>query len=373
MPALHSSNLTGGSDLSGQLAEGFTRVSVHLRRNSARHLAPLGLTYAQARLLRTIAAASRPLRMSELAAGLGIVPRSATTTVEALETAGFVVRLPDPDDRRSVLVALTPAARPRGHAHPVRPLRRGRRSVRRPRRVGAGHPARVPRSGRRAPHGGDATMMRGGNMGMGRAAWRRDDSVTTQTLTPGILKRVLKLALGYKRMLALFLFLVTIDAVLGTLNPLILRDIINNGIGGQTPSSSSSSRCSSPGIATLDMLLTLVQRYVSARIGEALIFDMRGEGLRARAADADLVLHPHADRCARQPAQQRRDRRPAGVHRHAGSVVGNVISVTIVMVAMLASCRGRSPSRRSRSCRSSCSRPASWARSCRRSPASATW
>jgi DNA-binding MarR family transcriptional regulator len=111
MPALHSSHRTGGSDLNGQLAEGFTRVSAHLRRNSARHLAPLGLTYAQARLLRTIAGASRPLRMSELAAGLGIVPRSATTTVEALETAGFVVRLPDPDDRRSVLVALTPEAR----------------------------------------------------------------------------------------------------------------------------------------------------------------------------------------------------------------------------------------------------------------------
>ena len=48
--------------------------------------------------------------MSEVAAGLGIVPRSATTAVEALETAGFVVRLADPDDRRSVLVALTPAA-----------------------------------------------------------------------------------------------------------------------------------------------------------------------------------------------------------------------------------------------------------------------
>ena len=49
--------------------------------------------------------------MSELAAGLGIVPRSATTTVEALETAGFVVRVPDPADRRSVLVALTPDAK----------------------------------------------------------------------------------------------------------------------------------------------------------------------------------------------------------------------------------------------------------------------
>jgi DNA-binding MarR family transcriptional regulator len=100
-----------GSDLNGQLSECFSRVSSQLRRTSARRLAPLGLTYAQARLLRTIAAADHPPRMCDLAAGLGIVPRSATTTVEALEAAGFVMRLPDPDDRRSVLVALTPGAR----------------------------------------------------------------------------------------------------------------------------------------------------------------------------------------------------------------------------------------------------------------------
>jgi DNA-binding MarR family transcriptional regulator len=97
-------------ELTGRLAEAFGSVSSQLRRNSARRLAPLGLTYAQARLLRAIAGAVRPPRMSEVAAGLGIVPRSATTAVEALETAGFVVRLPDPDDRRSVLVALTPDA-----------------------------------------------------------------------------------------------------------------------------------------------------------------------------------------------------------------------------------------------------------------------
>jgi DNA-binding MarR family transcriptional regulator len=102
--------LTGEQALTGRLAEAFIGVSSQLRRNSARRLAPLGLTYAQARLLRTIAGAVRPPRMSDVAAGLGIVPRSATTAVEALETAGFVVRLPDPDDRRSVLVALTPDA-----------------------------------------------------------------------------------------------------------------------------------------------------------------------------------------------------------------------------------------------------------------------
>jgi DNA-binding MarR family transcriptional regulator len=93
--------------LTVRLADGVTRLSRQLRRATEQGLAPLGFTHAQARLLRTIAAADQPQRMSDLAAGLGIVPRSATGTVVALEAAGFVVRRPDDDDRRSVLVLLT--------------------------------------------------------------------------------------------------------------------------------------------------------------------------------------------------------------------------------------------------------------------------
>ena len=52
------------------------------------------------------------------------------------------------------------------------------------------------------------------------------------------------------------------------------------------------------------------------RIGEGLILDLRTRGVRPRAADADRVLHPHPHRRAGQPAQQRRDRRPAGLQRH---------------------------------------------------------
>jgi DNA-binding MarR family transcriptional regulator len=100
------------ADLSGRIADGFTRVSRQLRRRSADRLASIGLTDAQARLLRTIAAAERPLRMCDIAAGLGIAPRSATATVEALEVAGLVDRRADADDRRSVRVVLTPIAPP---------------------------------------------------------------------------------------------------------------------------------------------------------------------------------------------------------------------------------------------------------------------
>lgn len=99
-----------GPDVSLQLAELLTHTARRLRRGSITQLAPLGLTYAQARVLR-LAASDPPLRMADLAAQLEVVPRSVTTMVDALEHAGLVARHVDADDRRSVLVAPTPQGR----------------------------------------------------------------------------------------------------------------------------------------------------------------------------------------------------------------------------------------------------------------------
>jgi DNA-binding MarR family transcriptional regulator len=97
----------GAPDVTLELAELFTHTARRLRRGSIAQLAPLGLTYAQSRVLRLVAEAGRPMRMADLAAQLDVVPRSVTTMVDALETAGLVARHADPVDRRSVLVELT--------------------------------------------------------------------------------------------------------------------------------------------------------------------------------------------------------------------------------------------------------------------------
>lgn len=60
-------------------------------------------------MLRTLDQSDQALRLSELATRLGIVPRSATSVVDDLEAAHLVARHPDPDDRRAILVTLTPA------------------------------------------------------------------------------------------------------------------------------------------------------------------------------------------------------------------------------------------------------------------------
>ena len=93
------------------LPELFLQISKRIRRNQATRLAPLGLTPAQSRALRIIGRAEEPLRMSALADHLGIVPRSATTVVDALVDADLVTRAPDPANRRSTLVVPTEAGR----------------------------------------------------------------------------------------------------------------------------------------------------------------------------------------------------------------------------------------------------------------------
>jgi len=50
-----------------------------------------------------------PLRMKELAAKMGVTTGTLTVNIDRLEKQGLVARIPHETDRRSILVALTPA------------------------------------------------------------------------------------------------------------------------------------------------------------------------------------------------------------------------------------------------------------------------
>ena len=91
----------------GQLADLLHGLTRRLRHAQVDGLAPLGLTPDQGRALRLIARSGEPLRMTELADQLGIVPRSVTTVIDALEEAGLVQREVDPRNRRAILLRLT--------------------------------------------------------------------------------------------------------------------------------------------------------------------------------------------------------------------------------------------------------------------------
>jgi len=104
---------TDTAETTGRLADQLLRLTKRLRKAQVRGLAPLGITFAQAHVLRILAHAEahseQPPRMADLAARLDVVPRSVTTLVDALEDAGLAHRAQDPANRRVVRVALTEA------------------------------------------------------------------------------------------------------------------------------------------------------------------------------------------------------------------------------------------------------------------------
>jgi ATP-binding cassette, subfamily B, bacterial len=109
-------------------------------------------------------------------------------------------------------------------------------------------------------------------------SFRRDESVIHQKLPPGIVRRIGRFAAPYKRMLGVFLVLIIIDAVIGAANPLIYRDIIDNGIIKHHNIHLIIMLALLVALlAIADAGLSLWQRWVSARIGEGLIFDMRAK------------------------------------------------------------------------------------------------
>ncbi|MEW2050692.1 MarR family transcriptional regulator [Streptomyces sp. NPDC005476] len=96
-------------DSDSLLAEQLLRLTRRVHRIQKHHLerSGLGVTPAQARLLRTLAHCDAPPRMADLAERLEVVPRAVTTLVDGLEASGKVRRMPDPTNRRVIRIELT--------------------------------------------------------------------------------------------------------------------------------------------------------------------------------------------------------------------------------------------------------------------------
>jgi ATP-binding cassette subfamily B protein len=129
--------------------------------------------------------------------------------------------------------------------------------------------------------------MRGHGMGGGRGgAWagmrslRQDRSILQHRVKKGTARRMLTFAVPYKRILAVFLPVVVFDAVISAINPLILRALIDNGIGHHDADLVIALACVAGGLAVVDAVLSLTERRISAVIGEGLIFDLRSKVFR---------------------------------------------------------------------------------------------
>ena len=177
-------------------------------------------------------------------------------------------------------------------------------------------------------------------MGMGMGGWglmrsmRRDESIKQHRLTPGVVRRIAGFARPYRGALALFLLLIVIDAVVGAVNPLLYRAIIDSGILGHNVNLVIVLAGSVAALAIFDAALGLMQRWISARVGEGLIFDMRTRvfghindmpiSFFTRTQTGALISRLNNDVLGAQQA----------FTDTFSSVVGNLIGVTITLIAM---------------------------------------
>ena len=69
-----------------------------------------GLSHAALNALAVIEGNAAPMPTGALAAAMHITSGSVTSVLDTLERNGHIQRLPDPDDRRRVLIEVTPQA-----------------------------------------------------------------------------------------------------------------------------------------------------------------------------------------------------------------------------------------------------------------------
>ncbi|MDT7666854.1 MAG: hypothetical protein QOD04_6410, partial [Pseudonocardiales bacterium] len=120
-----------------------------------------------------------------------------------------------------------------------------------------------------------------GGRSMMRAAARREE-IGERSVAKGTLPRIWLFASPYRRSILVFLLLTVISAVIGVLTPLLAGRVVDAVIGAAKLSSAAPAvravlvlAAAIAGLAVLDAGVGLATRWLSARIGEGLILDLR--------------------------------------------------------------------------------------------------
>ncbi len=163
---------------------------------------------------------------------------------------------------------------------------------------------------------------------------RQDRAVLEHRVKKGTARRMLTFAVPYRKILAIFLPVVILDAVISAVNPLILRALIDNGILKKDKDLVIELAVLVAVLAIADAGLVLTERRISAYIGESLIYDMRSKVFRhiqrmplaffSRTQTGALVSRLNNDVIGAQQA----------FTDLLSNVVGNFVTVVIVLCAM---------------------------------------
>ena len=102
-----------------------------------------------------------------------------------------------------------------------------------------------------------------------------DPSVKEQKLKPGTVKRIFKFALPYRTNIFIFLATVIVDAALVVATPLLLKQLIDDGVIPKDGAVVTRLAIFVGLLAIADAGFNMLGRYFSSRIGEGLIYDLR--------------------------------------------------------------------------------------------------
>jgi ATP-binding cassette subfamily B protein len=162
-----------------------------------------------------------------------------------------------------------------------------------------------------------------------------DQSVKDQRLKPGTVKRIIGYARPYRKWLGAYLVTVIIDALLVVATPLLIKELIDEGVIPGNSSLVTLLAFSVAGIAILDAIFNMIGRWYSARIGEGLIFDLRTQvfahvqkqsiAFFTRTQTGALISRINQDVIGAQQA----------FTATLSGVISNILSLVLVMITML--------------------------------------
>ena len=165
--------------------------------------------------------------------------------------------------------------------------------------------------------------------------FRRDEALRGRKLNRETMRRVLTWCAPYKRLLIGFIAAVVIDAVVMVIPPLLVRGLIDHALPEKNRNLVALIALVAVALAFADAMLSLVQRYLSSRVGEGLIYDLR-VALFDHVQRMPLAFFTRTQTGALQSrlnndvigAQQ-------AVTTTLGTVVSNVINLAVVLTIML--------------------------------------
>ena len=173
----------------------------------------------------------------------------------------------------------------------------------------------------------------GGPMGRGL---RVDRTAVNTRLTRGTLRRIGRFAVPHRAVIAGFLFVTVLDAGIVVVNPLLIKEIVDHGILQKDGGLVTRLALAMVLVAFVDAGFSVLMGWLSSRIGEGLIYDLRTKvfghvqrmslAFFTRTQTGALVSRLNNDVIGAQRA----------FTSVLSSTVSNSISVVVVGIAMLA-------------------------------------